>query len=160
MSDQQPHDLLGRYGRMYRDSLKENEPEKYRQLLEAGQLLAECRKVNQQANLLVRSVARQWENENPPPPDLSLDARAAWRAHGHRMGEEIALHELVLVPPKETPAEDEPTYPPPPSRRQKSPNEPSPQPSSPDESSPDSTTESDLKTRSDEEETRPSSRTT
>jgi len=87
---------LTKYGRMWKDFLKQHRPISYNRLLLSEKLYPHCREVQQMAESRLEIIMEQLIMRNPPPN--KADDGLAWAAHMgmlKHVAEESVLTELV-----------------------------------------------------------------
>jgi len=100
MFEDSPTGSLGKYGTMFRDHLKRHRPKHYRELKDAGMLKQEAIRIHAEVSEFVMDGERELTRRNPPPEGMGFEAKARYLARHARTAEEIALHEMVLLPPE------------------------------------------------------------
>ena len=95
-----PTGSLGKYGTMFRDHLKRHRPRHYQQLLRAGELRKEARRVQYEVSRQVADGQSEMTHADPPPKEMGFLAKAAYLGRHARTAEEIALAEMVYLPPE------------------------------------------------------------
>ena len=91
---------IGKYGRMHRDYLQQNDPIRFDDLVLAGKLWTYLADLNEQAQNRLLLIIRQMQEEESVNDELKENNQIAWvQAMNsiHNRAEEIVLHELVYV---------------------------------------------------------------
>ena len=89
---------IGKYGRMHRDYLQQNDPIRFDDLVLAGKLWTYLADLNEQAQNRLLLIIRQMQEEESVNDELKENNQIAWvQAMNsiHNRAEEIVLHELV-----------------------------------------------------------------
>ena len=85
----------GKYGYLWKKYLKENQPERYYDLVRTGQLKQKAAEVNEEANELLERIMQQYlhkyKSENPDSTMEMWQLREQTKA----MAEEVVLHDIV-----------------------------------------------------------------
>ena len=91
------------YRQIHEDSLRENQPETYRELKKSGQLKAHLDAVGKRAKAQHEQNVKHLAERNPYHPVEWANNRGAWEGWLERTAEELVLADL-LVPDAETQA--------------------------------------------------------
>lgn len=89
---------IGKYGRMHRDYLQQNNPIRFDDLVLEGKLWTYLADLNEQAQNRIQQIIRQMQEDESVNDELKENNQMAWvRAMNsiHNRAEEIVLHELV-----------------------------------------------------------------
>ena len=89
---------IGKYGRMHRDYLQENNPIRFNDLVLEGKLWTYLADLNEQAQNRLQLIIRQMQEEESVNDELKENNQMTWiQAMNsiHNRAEEIVLHELV-----------------------------------------------------------------
>ena len=89
---------IGKYGRMHRDYLQENNPIRFDDLVLEGKLWTYLADLNEQAQNRLHLIIRQMKEAESVDDELKESNQMAWvQAMNsiHKRAEEIVLHELV-----------------------------------------------------------------
>ena len=89
---------IGKYGRMHRDYLQENNPIRFDDLVLEGKLWTYLADLNEQAQNRLQLIIRQMQEEESVNDELKENNQMTWiQAMNsiHNRAEEIVLHELV-----------------------------------------------------------------
>ncbi|MCT4615890.1 MAG: TnpV protein [Marinifilaceae bacterium] len=86
---------LGKYGRMRLIYLKEYKPYVYRELFINGELMANCHRVNSEANEMAMLIEKQYFKKNPIPKDCGFMDRVGYYNTARGVAEEVVLREVV-----------------------------------------------------------------
>lgn len=89
---------IGKYGRMHRDYLQQNNPIRFDDLVLEGKLWTYLADLNEQAQNRMQQIIRQMQEDESVNDELKENDQMAWvRAMNsiHNRAEEIVLHELV-----------------------------------------------------------------
>ena len=89
---------IGKYGRMHRDYLQENNPIRFDDLVLEGKLWTYLADLNEQAQNRLQLIIRQMKEAESVDDELKESNQMAWvQAMNsiHKRAEEIVLHELV-----------------------------------------------------------------
>ena len=89
---------IGKYGRMHRDYLQENDPIRFDDLVLEGKLWTYLADLNDQAQDRLQLIIRQMQEAESVNDELKENNQMAWvQAMNsiHNRAEEIVLHELV-----------------------------------------------------------------
>ena len=89
---------IGKYGRMHRDYLQENNPIRFDDLVLEGKLWTYLADLNEQAQNRLQLIIRQMKEAESVNDELKESNQMAWvQAMNsiHKRAEEIVLHELV-----------------------------------------------------------------
>ena len=94
----QENRFIGKYGRMHRDYLQENNPIRFDDLVLEGKLWTYLADLNEQAQNRLQLIIRQMQEAESVNDELKENNQMAWiqamnSIHNH--AEEIVLHELV-----------------------------------------------------------------
>ena len=87
--------FLGKYGDLWKKYLKENQPERYYDLVCTGQLKQKAAEVNEEANELLDRIMQQYlQKHKPENPDSTMEM---WqlREQAKATAEEVVLHDIV-----------------------------------------------------------------
>lgn len=87
---------MGKYGHMWMDYMKENYPDRYRNLFRRGMLKVKASEINVEAYELLDTISEQYiKREMPEGCDSMMDM---WklREQARQLSEEIVLQEEVL----------------------------------------------------------------
>ena len=89
---------IGKYGRMHRDYLQENNPIRFDDLVLEGKLWTYLADLNEQAQNRLQLIIRQMKEAESVDDELKESNQMAWvQAMNsiHNRAEELVLHELV-----------------------------------------------------------------
>ena len=89
---------IGKYGRMHRDYLQQNDPIRFDDLVLEGKLWTYLADLNEQAQNRLQLIIRQMQEAEAVNDELKENNQMAWiQAMNsiHNRAEEIVLHELV-----------------------------------------------------------------
>ena len=89
---------IGKYGRMHRDYLQQNDPIRFDDLVLEGNLWTYLADLNEQAQDRLQLIIRQMQEAESVNDELKENNQMAWvQAMNsiHNRAEEIVLHELV-----------------------------------------------------------------
>ena len=89
---------IGKYGRMHRDYLQENNPIKFNDLVLEGRLWTYLANLNEQTQNRLQLIIRQMQEAESVNDELKENNQMTWiQAMNsiHNRAEEIVLHELV-----------------------------------------------------------------
>ena len=89
---------IGKYGRMHRDYLQENNPIRFDDLVLEGKLWTYLADLNEQAQNRLQLIIRQMQEAESVNDELKENNQMAWvQAMNsiHNRAEELVLHELV-----------------------------------------------------------------
>ena len=90
---------IGKYGRMHREYLKENNPMMFNDLVLTGQLWTYLSDLNEQAQNRLQLIIKQMQETENVTDELKEQNQMAWvQAMNsiYNRAEEIVIHELVL----------------------------------------------------------------
>ena len=85
----------GKYGDLWKKYLKENQLDRYYDLVRTGQLKQKAAEVNEEANELLDRIMQQYLQKNKPEnPDSAMEM---WqlREQAKAMAKEVVLHDIV-----------------------------------------------------------------
>lgn len=88
---------VGKYGHMWMDYMKENYPERYRNLFHRGMLEVKASEINAEAYELVDAISEQYiKIEIPEGCDSTMDM---WklREQARQLAEELVLQEVIFM---------------------------------------------------------------
>lgn len=91
---------IGKYGRMYRDYLKENNPMMFNDLLLTGRLWSYLADLNEQAQSRLQLIIKQMQEAENVTDELKARDQMAWvRAMNSILNraEEIVVREMILL---------------------------------------------------------------
>ena len=91
---------IGKYGRMYRDYLKENNPMMFNDLVLTGRLWTYLAELNEQAQSRLQMIIRQMQEVENVTDELKEHDQMAWvRAMNSILNraEEIVVREMILL---------------------------------------------------------------
>ena len=89
---------IGKYGRMYREYLRENNPMLYNDLVLSCQLWTYLADINEQAQDRLQAIISQMKKPEPVTEKLKADNQWGWiqrMGSIHNRAEEIVLNELI-----------------------------------------------------------------
>lgn len=87
---------VGKYGHMWMEYMKENYPERYRNLFRRGALEVKASEINAEAHRVLDTISEQYtKREIPVGCDSTMDM---WklREQARQMAEEVVLQEVVF----------------------------------------------------------------
>ncbi len=86
---------VGKYGRMWMQYLKSEYPQRYRSLVQFGELKHKAAEVNEVAYELLEDIESEWLQRHKPKNKNSFTEMYKLRTEARLMAEEVVLHDVV-----------------------------------------------------------------
>ncbi len=86
---------IGKYGHLWMNFMKENHPDRYRDLFRCGKLMTKATDVDEEAYQLLDSMTEKYLKSHPPKDSSSTMEMWRLREEAKRIAEEVIFQDIV-----------------------------------------------------------------
>lgn len=86
---------VGKYGHLWMNFMKENQPDRYRHLLRFGKLMAKAIEIDEEAYQMLDSMTEKYIKSNPTKDSSSTMEMWRLREEAKRIAEEVVFQDIV-----------------------------------------------------------------